>query len=858
MGLMLRYAIQTLRARKGSFIGAFLALFCAAALVTACGILLETGLRGTINTERYAATPVVVGADQNVHQTTVKHKKGKTKTKHKAKPLAERVWLPAGTAEKLSSLPGAARVVPEVTFPAYAVDSGGRIVEGVDGKKSYGHGWSSAALTPFALTDGKAPGAGEVVVDRELASRTGLKPGSEVVVQSTGAPTPYKVSGIAAPRSGDLGQQTSLFFSDAEAQKLSGRGGQAAVIGVLPKSGVSAGELASQVNKALSNDDGIRYKVATGGDRGPVEFLDAGAARIKMVSMGGAMGGTSLLVAILVVVGTFALSIQQRHREIALLRAVAATPKQVKQLIGREALIIGALAGVLGSAMGLPIAYWLHGKFVDFKAIPETLEMTYSVVPFFAAIAAALLGAWSAARISARRTARIRPAEALSEAAMEKRHFAWSRLLTGALVLAGGIVLVVVLSFLRTEPASQPVTFLCVVVLSVAVAVLGPVISRISVALAGVPLRLSRVGGHLATANAKANAKRMASAVTPLTLLIGMASTVLFVQTTMGDASTAQAKAGNKADWVVGSSGPGVPAGATAALRQVPGVTDVTEVVRTTVRVGLDKYPAQGLTPQGLTVNWDPDVSQGSIKGFGDKSVALSDVSADNLGKKPGDSLRLTLGDGTEVVLKVAAVYERGLGFGDLTMSHTLVSKHVDNPLASSVLVKTAGDGKAGRQQLTAAVKAFPGIAVLDRTEVDGLAADVQQSNAEVNYLAMGLIIAFTAIAVVNTLAMSVSDRTREFALLRLVGTTRRQVMSMLRIESALVVLVAAVLGTGIAFAVLTAFSVGMTGAAQPSIDPVMYVGVLALAAVLAAVATMIPGRFALSSRPADVIGSRQ
>lgn len=97
----------------------------------------------------------------------------------------------------------------------------------------------------------------------------------------------------------------------------------------------------------------------------------------------------------------------------------------------------------------------------------------------------------------------------------------------------------------------------------------------------------------------------------------------------------------------------------------------------------------------------------------------------------------------------------------------------------------------------------------------------------------MGLIIAFTAIAVVNTLAVSVSDRTREFALLRLVGTTRRQVMGMLRIEAAVVLLVAAALGTGIAYAVLTAFSLGMTGSASPSFDAATYAGVVAFAAVL-------------------------
>ncbi|MDK0524944.1 FtsX-like permease family protein [Streptomyces sp. ML-6] len=855
---MLRYALQTLKARKGGFIGAFLALFCAAALVTACGILLETGLRGTIATERYAAAPVIVGADQNVHQTTIKKKKGKVKQKHKAKPLAERVWLPEKTLQTLAALPGVRKAVPETNFPAHAVGPQGRIVPGIDNKPSYGHAWSSAELTPFRLTEGKAPThPGDVVLDRELATRTGLKTGSSLVIQSTGAPTTYKVSGIAAPQDGDLHQQTSLFFSDETARTLSGRPGRITAVGLLPKPGVSPSDLADQAKKALDGD-GRRYAVATGGERGPIEFLDAGKARVKLVSMGGAMGGTSLLVAVLVVVGTFALSIQQRYRELALLRAIAATPKQVRQLIGREALIIGGLAGGLGSVAGLPIAYWLHSKFIDFKAIPDTLELTFSFVPFAAAVGAALLGAWVAARISARRTARIRPAEALSEASMEQRHFAWGRLGAGILVLALGIGVVVLLGFLRTEPASQPVTFLSVVVLAVAVSLLGPVIARIAVAVLGIPLKLSRVGGHLATANARANAKRMAAAVTPLVLLIGMACTVLFVQTTMGDAATAQAKAGNRADWVVASDGPGVPAQATDALRTVPGVTQVTEIVRTQVRVGLDKYPAQGISAPGLTTNWDPDVSRGSLKGFGDRSIAMSDVSADHLGKKPGDTLKVTLGDATVVELKVAAVYERGLGFGDLTMSHALVSRHVDNPLASSVLVKTIGDGKAGREQLAAALKQFPGLGVMDRTQVDDLQAEVQQSNAEVNYLAMGLIIAFTAIAVVNTLAMSVSDRTREFALLRLVGTTRRQVMSMLRIESALIVLVAAVLGTAISLAVLTAFSIGMTGAAQPSLDLPMFLGVLGLAALLTATATLVPGRVALGGRPADVISARQ
>ncbi|MER7951256.1 FtsX-like permease family protein [Streptomyces sp. NPDC096079] len=852
---MLRYALRTLSARKGGFTGAFLALFCASALITACGILLETGLRGTIGTERYAGSPVIVAADQNVHQVTVERKGDKTKRKEKTKPLGERVWLPAGTVTTLAALPGVRAAVPEVTFPAYAVTASGRVVPGVDGKASYGHAWTSAPLTPFTLVEGAAPAApDEVVVDRELAARAGLKPGAEVTVQSTDAPRTYRVTGVAAPTGGDLGQQTSLFFTDAEAGRLSRHAGRVMAVGVLPEAGVSPSELAARVAQAL---DGSGATVATGGDRGPVEFLDAAKARIKLVSMGGAIGGTSLLVAILVVVGTFALTIQQRHRELALLRAVAATPRQVRALIGREALIVGALAGVLGAVAGLPVAHWLHGRFVEFKAIPETLRPTVGVFPFFAAVGASLLGAWAAARISARRASRIRPAEALSEAAMERRTVAWGRLGAGVGFLVGGVVLLVVLATLRSEPAATPVTFLSVVVLAVAVSLLGPLVARIAVAVLGVPLRVSRVGGHLATANARAHTKRLSAAITPLTLLIAMACTVFFVQTTMGAAATAQARAGNKADWVVGSAGPGVPAQAGERLRRVPGVAAVTEVVRTSVRVGLEKYPAQGVSTDGLALTWDPAVTAGTLDGFGPRSVALSELAADALGKRPGDRLGLALGDGTETELTVAAVYERGLGFGDVTMAHALVARHVDNPLASSLLVKTEDGAGPGRAELGRALGALPGVAVLDRDEVEDLQAEVQRSNAEVNYLAMGLIIAFTAIAVVNTLAMSVFDRTREFALLRLIGTTRRQVRGMLRIEAALVVLIAAVLGSGIAFAVLTAFSVGMTGSASPSVDVPTYLGTVGCAALLTALATLVPGRLALAGRPADVIGSR-
>jgi putative ABC transport system permease protein len=842
--MMLRYALKTVRARKAGFLGSFLALMCAAALITACGTLLETGLRGAIGTERYAAAPVVVSADQNVHQTTVKRKKGKTKVKHKAKPIAERAWLSAGIGRTLAGTPGVARVIPELTFMAEPLAP-----NGTGGRTAYGHAWESAALTPYRLTAGTAPAAvTDVVVDRYLAERARLEPGDRLTVQSTQAPRSYRVSGIAAPTTA-VRHQTSLFFSTAEARRLAAHPGQVTAFGVIPDAGTDPSRLRHAVATALQGSDA---RVSAGNARGPVEFLDAAAARTKLVSMGGAMGGTSLLVAVLVVVGTFALSVQQRHRELALLRAIAATSGQIRRLLGREALIVGAAAGTAGALVGLPLGSWLHGRFVALGAVPDTLQHTVGVFPPLAALAATLFGAWAAARIASRRVARIRPAEALAEARTERTRPAWGRLLTGLLLLVGGAVLVALLSVLRSEPASTPVTFLAVVVLSTSVALLGPLLVKAAALLLTGPLRLTGHGGRLATANLRGNAVRMASVVTPLTLLIGMTCTVLFVQPTLGGAARAQTSAGTRADWIVASRGPGVPSEAARKLRTHH--TVVTEVVRTTVRVGLDKYAAQGVSPAGLARTWDPDVTTGSLRGLTERTVAVSELAADQLHLKPGSTLKLTLGDGTPTTLTVAAIYTRGLGFGDLTFAHDLLAHHVDNPLSSSLLVST----DRTQTQLATTLREFPGLEVLSPAAADSLQAQRRQTNAELDFLAMGLVLAFTAIAVVNTLAMSVSERVREFALLRLAGATRRQVLRMLRTEALSVLLLATALGSAIALAVLTSFSVGMTGRAAAAITPLMYVTVVAGAGLLALVATALPGRVALRVRAVTVATAKE
>ncbi|WP_190232742.1 ABC transporter permease [Streptomyces avicenniae] len=832
---MLRYALATLRARKSGFAGAFLALFCAAALVTACGSLLETGLRGDIRTERYAAAPVVVTADQNVHHTTQKG----DKTKHKAKPVYERVWLPADTADRIAAVPGAASVVPELTFPAEPLDAAG---QPWDGPEAQGHAWSSASLTPFTIGEGRAPETdAEIVLDRGLADRAGLAVGDEVTVQSTDAPATYTVAGVAE---GDVTEQAAVFFTDTEARRLAGHPGQDAMIGVVPAPGTSTAELADRIEDAL---DGTIARVHTGGDRGPAEFPDAAQARIQLVSMGGAIGGTGLLVAVLVVVGTFGLTARARHRELALLRAIAATPRQTRRLIGREALLVGVVAGPLGAIAGLPLAGWIFDRFIGLGTVPETLGQVRSPFPMAAAVLTTLLAAWLAARVSARRTARIRPAEALTEAAVEPRRTPVARLIAGFLTLAGGLVLLYVLSLLHVEPASTPVTYLTVLLLSVAVALLGPVLARVAFTVIGAPLRLSAVPGHLAAHNARAGARRLAAVITPLTLLVAMACTIVFTQTTLGDAAERQARDGVLADRVIAAAGPGVPHAAAEALRGTEGVTTVTEIVHSTVRTpGLDKYSVQGVTAgPGLDSTLDLDMTEGSLDGLADDGVAVSTVIADSKDLHPGDTLDLVLGDGTPVTTTVTGVYDRELGFGELTLSHDLLAAHIDNPLADALLLDT----DLPDDRLGAALADFPGLAVRDGGHIADVMAQQRETSAEVAFLGMGLVLAFTTIAAVNTLAMATADRRREFGLLRKVGTTRRQVLRMLNLEALTVAVTAVLLGTAISFAVLTSFSAGMIGEAAPAMALTPYLLIVGTVTALTLVSTGIPARLSLPRR---------
>jgi len=234
-------------------------------------------------------------------------------------------------------------------------------------------------------------------------------------------------------------------------------------------------------------------------------------------------------------------------------------------------------------------------------------------------------------------------------------------------------------------------------------------------------------------------------------------------------------------------------------------------------------------------------VTHGSMRDLTEGTVALSATTASGLGKHIGDTLALRLGDGTAVQLRVVAIYARGLGFGALTLPYPLLTAHVDVPMPATVLVAAPA---ATEPALRALAAAHAGIRLLDSTAVTSQATST--SDAAVRYIALGLVVGFAAISVVNTLAIATLDRRRELALLNAVGATRRQLLRVLRAETLAAIATGLVLGAIVGGSALAGYAAGMTGSALPAVSASMCAAVLATTCLLAYLGAAVPARLML------------
>ncbi|MFI9008150.1 ABC transporter permease [Actinosynnema sp. NPDC053489] len=842
-------AWQMVKAHRLGFVGAFIAILCGTAVVAACGVLMESGLRSGVPTERYAAASVVVGGEQVVQPEGAPFLE--------AQPVGAVPTIPAALVAEVAAVPGVASAVGESTFDARAVAPDGSVVQVL------GHNWDAAALTPFELRQGRAPaGPGEVVLDADLARRTGAGVGARLGVMTTSTPAAYEVVGIAAPAGKDgLVKQSGLYFTTAQAERLSDAPGRVRAIGVFAQDGVAAADLAERVERALADD---HVTVAAGGDRGAVEFAEVGRSRVVLMAIAGSFAGIAVLVAVFVVAGTLALAIDQRRRELALLRAIAATPRQIGRLIGLETGVVASVAAALGAAAGVLVAGRLRDGFAAIGVIPHDLALSVGPIPLVAAFLLGLGAARLAALVAARRPSRIPPTEALVEASVEPREPGRWRGVAGAGFLVFGVALAVVPLFTRGE-AAFAMTGMSVLLMVVGVAVLGPRVVQPLVRLVARPLAAFGVGGYLAAHNSRANARRLSAALTPLMLSIAFAVVNFYSQTAVETATGREADTVTTADQVLSAPGGLSPEVADVA-RGLPGVEAVTALVRTNVittsrsgdSVEVSRSPALGVG--SVRGNLDFGVVSGSLDDLRGDAVALDRDSARWSGRQVGDEVELHLDDGAPVKLRVAATYERGLAFGGHLLPVELARAHSSARTDTSVLVRLSPDADraATARALASLADRFPGLTVTDRSRLAPAERAEQRTQFWVNVLAMGVVLGYIAIAVANTLVLTTAQRRREFALLRLVGATRRQVVRTMRAEALLLVGIAVAVGTLLPAGPLVLLSIGLTGTPLVGGPVLVYLGIVAFTALLGLLAVGLPTRLALRARPVDAIGVRE
>ncbi|MFD6291780.1 ABC transporter permease [Streptomyces sp. NPDC060205] len=803
-------ARAAVRFKPAAFVGTFVALAMAALIVSACGILLETGLRASVPPVRYAGAPVVAAADQRAHLVTGH---GEDREDDPV-PVPDRARLDDSLVAQARAVPGARTAVPDVTFP----------VQKRTGEPLTAHGWGSTAFTGERLTAGHAPRQGEVVLTEGTV-------GDRVTLTTAGGPRTFRVSGLAG-----TGGPTA-WFADTEAVRISGHPARIDAIAVLPEDGTSADTLRSRVAHAL----GKHAQVHTGDDRGALEDPSLAESREMLIALGGSFGGTATTVAVFTAMGTVALSVAQRAREFALLRAIGTTPRQIRRSVATETLLVAPLAGLTGCLPGIALARWWFGQLRDKGAIPQAVGLSVSWIPLLSAVGTVLVAALVAGYAAARRPARTKPGQALVEASVERLRPGWIRTPLGIAAAVGGAVCAGLAASLSGEDAANAALGI-VMLFMLSVALLGPLVARACAALFGLPLRGAGASASLAAANSRTNARRMASAITPIVLAVAFSSVLVFLHTSEERVTRQQQRDGIVADHIVTSEA-GLAPDTVRKAAEAPEVTAAVGLLRTEVLYRgdgtLDSASTQGITgsPRDLARVQDLKVEKGALS-LRRGEVAVDASLAANVGVGVGDRIELRLPDGTKTSPRVVATYGRGMGLSQITMAHADLATHVTSALVTEVWTR----GGTARGLAKAAGESGTVLARGDYTAARSLDLEL---NEWANTVMAAVLGGFAAVAAANTLVMTVLDRRRELGTLRLIGSTRRQVMRMIRWEALLVALAGVALGTAIALATLVPMTKGLTGQA-PYIPPLVYGSFVAAVVILGLTAVTAPARAAL------------
>lgn len=754
-------------------------------------------------------------------------------------PIAASVLGDVGSVEGVRAAEGS------VSGYALLTDNDGRAITTNGGAPTNGYSMPAdeALRGDVELLSGHAPDGGdEVVIDATSAEQHDIALGSTIKVLFQGPTQEFTVVGTVGYGDGvkDLGGTTSAYFDVPTAQRVLGSPGMFDTIDVSADPGVSQATIAERVSAVLP--DGAE---AVTGATVAKENSAATKADFKIVGIVfGAFAGIALFVGSFIIWNTFTMTVTQRSREIALLRAIGASRRQVLSSLLLEAAILGAVASAIGVGFGIVVA---KGLKVLMDTVGLALPFTALQIEPRAVWLPMLVGTLvtvAAALVPARRATKVLPVEALRESTPGAEKTSLRRTFAGVAVLAAGAGGMLAALY---GGASMLVFGLGLLAALVGTMIALPVAVRPLAAGIAAPLRLRGMPGELARQNATRNPRRTsataAALMIGLTLVVSMGVFASSLKASFGDVISDQ----TNADLFVATSSaqaPGFSPSVVDAVQDVPGVDQVSANGWGEARLAGEGSSYSAVDPATAEEVMNLHVSQGAIADLGDDGIVVGRSAAAAHGWGLGDTVTAEFAESGKHRLQVVGVYDgKGWIGDDFILSVDEQNAFAGPQLVSTALVTVQGGADRGEVEdaIAGALADHPDARVLDQAGYEKVAGGFIDQLLTFVTVMLALAVLIALLGIVNTLALSVFERTRELGLLRAVGMTAGQVRAMVRWESAVISLIGAVsgavLGIGIGLALSQVLEdEGIKAISIPVAQVLMYVVLAAVAGVVAAV----------------------
>jgi putative ABC transport system permease protein len=763
------------------------------------------------------------------------------------------------------------QALPAVAEAEGSVDSDATQLIGDDGKAVvYGGapnlGFSIAnpgsPFNPLTLIEGEWPGPNEVVVDKETASKEDFEVGETIGVQVEGPVVELPIAGIIQFSSGlSIGGATLAGFDLPTAQRLMKKEGRLDEIAVAAKPDATEQELVTQIEDVLPPGT----QVKTGAEQAQADAEETNEFITFLQGFLLAFGGIALFVGSFVIANSLSITIAQRTRELATLRTIGASRRQILTSIVVESLIVGVVASVIGLFLGLLLA---RGLFSLFDAVGFTLPNTglvFETRTIVVALLAGILVTLLASLRPAMRATRVPPIAAVREGAtLPPGRFARYRWIGAVLMTVAGFAALLYGLFGSGLETTQILIWmgLGALLIFLGVALFSSRLVRPLAGVLGAPAAsIGGAAGFLARDNARRNPQRTAS--TAAALMIGLALVTLVatlaagIVTSFRDAVN-ELFTGDYAITAQNNFSP-IPIDAAEAAAQAPGVTAIGNVRTGEVLVFGGPTFATAVDPgmaDVIDMTWK-EGSQEVFSALGEDGIFVDDGTADDEDLALGSSVTVTFPNGTSRRFAVEGIFDppaAGSPFGEVTMSSQVWDSQIPNPRnLFSFLTMEGGATDANQAALDAALADFPNAKAQTREEfidnqISGLSAILN-----ILYVLLALSILVSLFGIVNTLVLTVFERTREIGMLRAIGMTRRQIRRMIRHESVITALIGAAVGIvlGIVLAALLIWRVDFIEFSFPTTQVIVFV---IAAIVVGIVAAIFPARRAAKLNPLEAI----